>query len=153
MHLLLVFDIDYGRLVKTVPVPLIKNPLHAAFLLGLTFGLIILPCNAAAIAVLLALASSAPGFVDGLGSFLCFGFGITVPLLLAATLSRVRSRQVMGFLNAHRRPIRVTSGILMMAISLWYLILLFFSRNRLVKTPENHPAPLVTIPEPPEINR
>lgn len=123
--LFLILDIDYERYIGTVPVPGAKQPLSAAFLLGITFGFIILPCNAAAIAVLLALASTASGFSEGIGSFLCFGLGITLPLILIASLSQARNRQIAGFLNRNSRAIRLISGLVMLAISLWYLALLF----------------------------
>ncbi|PKL69902.1 MAG: hypothetical protein CVV30_00570 [Methanomicrobiales archaeon HGW-Methanomicrobiales-1] len=129
LSLFLILDIDYGRYIKTVPVPRPENPLTAAFLLGMVFGIIILPCNAASIAILLALAASAPGFGEGLGSFFCFALGMTIPLLLIAGLSQVRNRQVMGFLSRNRRIIRVISGLLMLVIALWYLVLLFFPEH------------------------
>jgi len=125
--LLLILDIDYGCFVPTVPVPRLRRPLPAAFLLGMTLGIIILPCNAASIAVLLALAASASGFSDGLGSFLCFGLGMTLPLLVLAGLSQTANRQVMEYLSRNRRIIRVFSGLFMLIISLGYLALLFFS--------------------------
>ena len=126
LSLFLILDFDYGRYGTMISVPRLEKPLHAAFLLGLAFGVIIIPCNAASIAVLLALASSASGFVEGLGSFLCFGFGVTLPLLIIAGLSQARNRQLMEFLRHNRRIIRFVSGIFMLVISVWYLGLLFF---------------------------
>jgi cytochrome c-type biogenesis protein len=125
--LFLIFGIDYGQLVKTIRVPRVGRPLPAAFLLGLVFGIIILPCNAAAIAVLLALASSASGFTAGLGSFVCFGFGMTFPLIIIANLSEVRKRQFNDFLHRNQKRIRQISGLVMLGISLWYLVLLVFT--------------------------
>ena len=86
--LLLIFDISFSKIAVVNPVLRLENPLAAAFFLGMTFGIIILPCNAAAVIVLLALAASAAGFFEGLGAFLFFGLGITLPLLLLAALSQ-----------------------------------------------------------------
>ena len=127
LSLSLIFSIDVGQLVKTIRIPRVGKPLPAAFLLGLVFGVIILPCNAAAIAVLLALASSASGFTVGLGSFVCFGFGMTFPLLIIANLSEVRKRQFNAFLHRNQKRIRQVSGLVMLGISLWYLGLLVFT--------------------------
>jgi len=124
LSLFLVLDIGYERLLAPFPVPRAERPLPAAFLWGLTFGLIIIPCNAAAIAVLLAFSATATGFFEGLASFLCFGIGITLPLLLIAGISQVRGRQVTGFLQHHSRAIRAASGLFMLAISVYYLVLL-----------------------------
>lgn len=126
LSLFLLFDIDYERYTGPIPAPRLEKTLPAAFLLGLTFGAIILPCNAASIAILLALAASASGFSEGLGAFLCFGLGMTLPLILIATLSQVQNWQVIDFLQSNRRTIRVISGLFMLVISLWYLALLLF---------------------------
>jgi cytochrome c-type biogenesis protein len=126
LSLLLILDIGYGHLVRPALLPGTKRPLFTAYLLGLGFGIIILPCNAAPVAVLFALASSASGFVEGLGSFLWFGLGITFPLLVLAGLSQARSRQIMAFLTGHRRAIRLIAGLVMLAISAVYLFLLLF---------------------------
>jgi cytochrome c-type biogenesis protein len=123
--LLLIFDINFGKISVANPVPRLNNPFAVAFFLGLTFGIIILPCNAAAVIVLLALAATATGLFEGLGAFLSFGLGITLPLLVLAGLSQVASRQVLGFLTRHQRVIRLMSGIIMLMISVWYLTLLF----------------------------
>jgi cytochrome c biogenesis protein CcdA len=123
--ILLIFDINFGKISVANPVPRLDNPFAAAFFLGLTFGIIILPCNAAAVIVLLALAATATGLFEGLGAFLLFGLGITLPLLVLAGLSQVASRPVLGFLTRHQRAIRFMSGIIMLMISVWYLTLLF----------------------------
>jgi cytochrome c-type biogenesis protein len=125
LSLLLIFDINFGKVSVANPVPRLNNPFAAAFFLGMTFGIIILPCNAAAVVVLLALAATAAGLFEGLGAFLSFGLGITLPLLILAALTHTTSRQVMGYLTRHRRAIRLTGGIIMLIISVWYLTLLF----------------------------
>jgi cytochrome c-type biogenesis protein len=121
--LILVLDLDLGRL-GTFRVPRPENPVPAAFLYGLSFGIVILPCNAAAITVMLALAATTSGLVEGLGAFLCFGLGITLPLLVLAIISRAQSRRILQFIHNHQRPIRAGAGLFMLAIAVWYLALL-----------------------------
>jgi len=58
-----------------------------AFLLGPFFGIIILPCNAAAVVALLAIGTTHSGFLANLGSFFAFGMGMSLPLLAFAALS------------------------------------------------------------------
>ena len=77
----------------------------------MTFGIIILPCNAAAVFVLIALVSTASGLFEGLGAFLLFGLGITLPLLIITGLTQSASRQLMGHLTHHHRGIQVTGGV------------------------------------------
>jgi len=124
LSLFLILGIDYGRWLKTMPAPRMESPLPAAFFLGLSFGVIIIPCNAAAITILLALAASASGFFEGLGSFVCFGFGVTFPLIILTVLSEVRKRRILAFLQRNQKRIRQVSGLVMLGISLWYLGLL-----------------------------
>ena len=128
LSLMPIFNLNLGRFSFVRIVPRLDNPLSAAFILGVTFGIIILPCNAAAVFVLIALASTASGLFEGLGAFLLFGLGITLPLLIIAGLTRSASRQLLGYLTRHHRGIQIAGGIVMLAISAWYLTLLIFPR-------------------------
>jgi len=127
--LFLILDIDGRWITRLIPVPRPENPLLAAALLGMTFGVIILPCNAASVAVLLALAATASGFFEGLGVFLCFGTGMVLPLLIIAGISQAGQRRVLLFLTRHRRLIRGGAGLSMLVIAAWYLALFFFPRS------------------------
>ncbi|HET6581200.1 MAG TPA: cytochrome c biogenesis protein CcdA [Methanoregula sp.] len=127
LSLLLIFDINLGQVSGFHPIPGLENPIAAAFCLGMTFGIIILPCNSAAVALLLALASTASGLFEGLGAFLSFGLGITLPLLVLAALSQATNRRLMRFLTRYQRAIRLISGIIMLVIAAWYLTLFFAS--------------------------
>ena len=111
ISLMLVFNLNHGQFSFLQFVPRPDNPLSAAFILGMTFGIIILPCNAAAVFVLIALASTASGLFEGLGAFLLFGRGITLPLLIITGLTQSASRQLMGHLTHHHRGIQVTGGV------------------------------------------
>jgi cytochrome c-type biogenesis protein len=126
--LLLIFDVDPTRSTGNIPLPRAGTlpPYGAAFLLGLLFGLIILPCNAAVILVLIALATTATGALESLGIFLAFGAGMILPLILIAGISRLRSRQVMNFLTRHRLFVQRLAGLIMLLIAVWYLVLFFF---------------------------
>jgi thiol:disulfide interchange protein len=92
-----------------------------------------LPCNAAAIAVLLALASTTSGLTAGLGSFLCFGLGMTFPLIIIANRSELQKRQFKGFLQRNQKRIRQVSGLVMLGISVWHLYS-WYSRGGFLKS-------------------
>jgi cytochrome c-type biogenesis protein len=126
LSLLLLFDIDPPLPAVLHSYPRAVTPHRAAFLLGLLMGFIILPCNAPVVMVLLVLAATAPGAAEALAVFLAFGAGMVLPLLVIAGISRLRSRQVTGFLTRHRLWIRRLSGLLMLLISAWYLVLIVF---------------------------
>ncbi len=122
----LILDIDFSRWTGTVSLPRSGRPLVDAFLLGLFFGIIILPCNAAAVVALLAIGTTLSGFLANLGSFFAFGMGMSLPLLGFAALSLSRSREVLAWLSRHRRAVRVVAGVVMLGVSLYYLIFVFF---------------------------
>jgi cytochrome c-type biogenesis protein len=121
----MLLDIDVTAVPGRYSLPRAATPHLSAFLLGLCFGIIILPCNSAIILFLLALATSVPGDVQVTGLFLAFGAGVTLPLLLLAVISRLRSRQVIGFLTRHRLPVQRIGALIMLVIALYYLILFF----------------------------
>jgi cytochrome c biogenesis protein CcdA len=126
--LLLLLDIDPFCYSGRIPLPRtgLPSPHGAALLLGLLFGIIILPCNAAIILVLIALATTATGAIESVGIFLAFGVGMILPLLLIAGISRFRSRQVMAFLTGHRLFVQRLAGLVMLLIAVWYLALYSF---------------------------
>ena len=59
ISLILIFDIDLGKFIPKYNLPLIKNkPILSAFLFGLFFGAIVVPCNPTFIAALFARAAT-----------------------------------------------------------------------------------------------
>ena len=106
-------------------IPSEKNPFLGAFLFGLFFGILILPCNAAPVAILLVLSTSALGFLSSLTSFILFGAGMAVPLIAISAMSALKGNQVTGFLVNHRRTINLLTGALMVAVSVYYLFGVF----------------------------
>ena len=68
VSLLLIFNVDIGRLMPGMKTPKAKSPLLSAFLFGFFFGMIVLPCNPGLIAAFFAktLATSTLNF---LGNF------------------------------------------------------------------------------------
>jgi cytochrome c-type biogenesis protein len=122
--LLLLLDRDPAAPFSVSALPRVGSPHGSALLFGLGAGILILPCNSAIILFLLASAVSAPGAFPAAGLFLAFGAGVTLPLILLAGISRIRSGQVVGFLTIHRQGVRRIAGLLMLGIALWYLFLI-----------------------------
>jgi len=125
LSLLLLFDVDFSRLIPRAKVPTAKNPWLSAFLYGFFFGAIVVPCNPLFIAIFFTRSTSVLGFGSNLLRFLAFGIGIAAPLVALAALSTAASGAVIGFLTRHRSVINRIAGAAMLAISLYYLVFVF----------------------------
>ncbi len=124
--ILLILDADMGRYTGGISLPRSGKPPINAFLLGLFFGIVILPCNAVAVIALLAIGTTLSGFLENLGAFLAFGTGMTLPLLAFASLSDLKSQRILLWLSSHQRVIHLLAGGVMLSISLYYLFSVFF---------------------------
>ncbi len=102
-----------------------KNPFLGAFVFGLFFGILILPCNAAPVAIILVLSTSTLGFIQSLTSFIMFGAGMAVPLVALSAVSAWQGNQATAFLVNHRRSVNMLTGALMVGVSLYYLFVVF----------------------------
>ncbi|MBT3836492.1 cytochrome C biogenesis protein [Candidatus Woesearchaeota archaeon] len=123
--LFLIFNFDLGRFFPKVHAPVKKNPYLSALIFGLFFGAIVLPCNPASLIVLFALTSSVMSFFSHLLNFILFGFGMALPLLIFSWISAGKSKSIIGWLTTNKKAINITAGIIMLAISLYYLIIVF----------------------------
>lgn len=124
--IILILDIDLSRWAGGASLPRSGRPVLDAFLLGLFFGVIILPCNAVAVVALIAIGTTTTGLFANLGSFLSFGIGMSLPLLVFAGISEARNREILAWLSRHRRIINIVAGVVMLAVSLYYLLVVFF---------------------------
>jgi len=125
ISLLLIFNVDIGRLIPRARVPIARNPRLTSLLYGLFFGAIVVPCNPLFIAVFFTRSVSVSGFGIGMLRFLAFGFGIAAPLLALALLSMTASGVVIRWLTGHRAAINRVAGVLMLGISIYYLVTVF----------------------------
>jgi cytochrome c-type biogenesis protein len=121
VSILLIFNVDIGVILPKAVLPKSRSPYLNSFGFGFFFGIIVLPCNAASIVVLLALSSSPAGFVVNFINFIVFGIGMALPLLVFSIVSMEKSREMIGFLTTHKRVINVIAGVLMLSVSFYYL--------------------------------
>lgn len=123
--LLLLADVEVGQYLPSVEPPGASHPAASAFGYGFFFGAIVIPCNPGFVAVFFARAFLFSDPVGSLLNFLAFGGGIAAPLLALAVVSdRWRSR-VTGTLTAHRSLVNRATGAVMLAVSVYYLVVVF----------------------------
>lgn len=125
ISLLLIFDIEMGKLLPRVRTPFAKNPFKSAFIYGFFFGAIVVPCNPAFIAVLFTRTVSTMDFIENILRFVSFGVGMGAPLLAFSLISTASSTAIIGFLARHKRGVNFSAGIIMLIISVYYLIFVF----------------------------
>jgi cytochrome c-type biogenesis protein len=102
-----------------------RTPFIEAFLFGLFFGILVLPCNAAPIAILLALSTSTADLLVNMFNFIIFGAGMALPFLAISFLSVYQGKRWTSFLARNKRTINIVTGSLMLAVALYYLFVVF----------------------------
>lgn len=125
ISIILILDINVGKFFPSFHAPMLKNPFHSAFAFGFFFGAIVIPCNPGFIAVLFAQTTTIADFGINMLRFLGFGFGISTPLFLFSLVSTKAGSGIINFLTGYRRKINLVSGLIMLAISLYYLVFIF----------------------------
>ena len=125
ISLFLIFGFDLGELFPRYSMKMMGNPVLTAYVFGLGFGAIVLPCNPASLAVLFAVSTSVGSFLINLVNFILFGIGMASPLLIFAYISSASSGSIIRYLSEHKRKIDLGAGLIMFVISLYYLLVVF----------------------------
>lgn len=102
-------------------VPIVADPYRQAYLYGLMLGPLALPCAGA---FALSLIAVSVGLVDALPrilTFLAFGLGFGLPLVLLSLLAGARRQQIVRAITRHHRVIEIVGGGLLVAVGLWDL--------------------------------
>ena len=98
-------------------VPVVANPFRQAYVYGLMLGPIALPCAGPFLVSLLGISLGVPDAVGKVGTFLLFGLGFGLPLVVLSLLTGVRSREVVRWIVAHHRAVEVLAGFLLIAVA------------------------------------
>jgi len=125
VSIFLIFGKDIGGFIPKIKRPTAKNPYVSSFVFGFFFGAVVLPCNPASLIVLFAVSTSTVTFVANLFNFAFFGIGMALPLLVFSVVSAQWSKQVIGYLTRYNRQINLIAGVILLAVSLYYLIVVF----------------------------
>jgi cytochrome c-type biogenesis protein len=118
---LLLADINVFKHLPQIRAPLVGHPFVNAFVYGLLYGPIALPCSGPLVVSIFALSLTAGEALGRLGVFLGFGLGFGLPLLLLSLLSGVWQRRLTRAFARHTRRISVLGGLLLIAIGAYDL--------------------------------
>ena len=119
-------NIDVGKLLPRIHVPMVRNPLAKGLINGLFFGAIVIPCNPLFIATMFARTLLSLDVLGNMMKFLFFGIGLAFPLLAFALSSTTASSAVIRFLTKYRKVVNLVAGAVMLPVSAYYLV--FISR-------------------------
>lgn len=98
------------------------GPVRSAFIYGLLYGPITLPCSGALVVSIFTLSLAVESFAQRLGFFLVFGLGMGLPLLLLSLLAQARSAALLGLFARHHRTVAGLAGIVLILVGVLDLI-------------------------------
>lgn len=123
LGVLLLLDKNPFRTLPQIKVPVLKNPYFNAFVYGLLFGPIALPCSGPLVVGIFAISLTTAEAFSRLNVFLWFGLGFGLPLLALSLISGVLQRTITRWLATHSRLINVMGGVLLIGIGIYDFIM------------------------------
>lgn len=118
---LLLLDINPFKSLPQVQVPVLSHPFVNAFMYGLLYGPIALPCSGPLVVSIFALSFTATEALSQLNVFFWFGMGFGIPLLLLSFLSGAAQRWITRQFAIRARLINVISGLLLLGVGIYDL--------------------------------
>ena len=96
-----------------------RSPAGSAYVYGLLYGPIALPCSGALLVSIFTLSLSVGSFTEKLLFFLAFGLGFGVPLLAISLLAEGRQRSLMSLFTRHYAVVSRVAGAILVAVGAW----------------------------------
>lgn len=102
-------------------VPIVGNPFGQAYAYGLMLGPLALPCAGAFALSLIAHSVGLAETLPRILTFLAYGLGFGLPLVVLSLLAGANRERVVRFVVGHHRSIEVLGGLLLVALGTWDL--------------------------------
>jgi len=126
----LLLDRNPFKILPQIQVPVLKNPYVNAYVYGLLYGPIALPCSGPLVVGLFTYSLTAAEVLSKLSIFLWFGLGFGIPLLLLSLLSGAAQRWIVRQFAIRARLINLIGGFLLIGVGNYD----FISNWDLIKT-------------------
>lgn len=120
---LLLANINPFKSLPQVRVPVLSHPFVNAFVYGLLYGPIALPCSGPLVVSIFALSLTAAEAISKLTIFFWFGMGFGIPLLVLSFFSGAAQRWITRQFALRARLINVVSGLLLLGVGIYDLVL------------------------------
>lgn len=121
LGILLLVDKNPFKAIPQIKIPALRNPLFNAFLYGLLYGPIALPCSGPLVVGIFAISLTAGDAIRQLSVFFWFGIGFGLPLLVLSLISGALQKTITIWLARHARLINIIGGILLIGIAIYDL--------------------------------
>jgi cytochrome c-type biogenesis protein len=109
--------------LSTVQAPVLKNSYATAYVYGLLFGPMTLPCTGPIITgVFLLGVGSAAALLDGMLYFVAFGLGFGWPLLVLPLVAGAAQRRFVGWTNRNHPLLTRVAGILLIGVGVYGIV-------------------------------
>jgi cytochrome c-type biogenesis protein len=132
LGILLLININPFKTLPQVQLPVLRHPYGNAFVYGLLYGPIALPCSGPMVVSIFTLSFTLDEAFNQFGVFLWFGLGLGIPLLIISLLSGALQRQLTLFFARHSRAVNFIGGLLLISIAVydlnknWAFLQIFF---------------------------
>jgi cytochrome c-type biogenesis protein len=123
LGLLLLFNKNPFKAIPQIRVPVLRNPFFNAFVYGLLYGPIALPCSGPLVVSIFAISLTAAEAFSRLNVFLWFGLGFGLPLLALSLISGALQRSITRWLAKNARMVNIIGGLLLVGIGIYDFIL------------------------------
>ncbi len=122
LGILLLLNYNPFKTLPQIQSPVLRHPYGNAYVYGLLYGPIALPCSGPMVVSIFALSFTVSEAFSQLWAFLWFGLGLGIPLLILSFLSTALQRQLTILFARHSRLVNVMGGLLLVAIAIYDLI-------------------------------
>jgi cytochrome c-type biogenesis protein len=121
LGVLLLLNINPFKRLPQIQVPVLSHPFINAFIYGLLYGPIALPCSGPLVVGIFALSLTAAEAFSKLNVFFWFGMGFGLPLLALSFLSGTAQRWITRQFALRARLINLISGLLLLVVGTYDL--------------------------------
>ena len=122
LGVLLLLNINLFARLPQIQIPMLSHPYTNAYLYGLLYGPVALPCSGPLVVGIFAFSLTAGEAFSKLAVFLLFGLGFGLPLLALSFLSGAAQRSITRLFARHARLINLIGGLLLVGIGIYDLV-------------------------------
>jgi cytochrome c-type biogenesis protein len=119
LGILLLADKNPFKALPQIKIPALNNPFINAFVYGLLYGPIALPCSGPLVVGIFAISLTAAEAFSKLNIFLWFGLGFGLPLLVLSLVSGALQRNITRWLAQNARLVNIVGGLLLVGIGIY----------------------------------